>query len=88
MSQNLLYVNSVGNVIVKTDNFTDGTGNSSYIRNSVQLLSKDLINPGSLVIMDAIHLPFGVSRFSFVCSIRRDVSRTPPMESSSVLLGG
>jgi hypothetical protein len=57
--QKLLYVNSVGNVIARVDNFTSGAGNSSYVRNSVQLLSKDLITPGSLVIMDAIHMPFG-----------------------------
>ncbi|KAH9482063.1 putative glycosidase C21B10.07 [Psilocybe cubensis] len=57
--QNLLFVNSVGNVIVKTDNFTDGTGNASFVRNSLQLLSKDPITPGTLMIMDAVHMPFG-----------------------------
>ncbi|KJA22372.1 glycoside hydrolase family 16 protein [Hypholoma sublateritium FD-334 SS-4] len=57
--QNLLFVNSVGNVIVKTDNFTSGVGNASFVRNSLQLLSKEQITPGTLVIMDAIHMPFG-----------------------------
>ncbi|KAF8909672.1 concanavalin A-like lectin/glucanase domain-containing protein [Gymnopilus junonius] len=57
--QQLLYVNQVGNVIVKVDNFTSGVGNASYVRNSVQMLSKNPITPGSLVIMDAIHMPFG-----------------------------
>jgi hypothetical protein len=57
--QQLLHVNSVGNVIVKVDNFTSGVGNASYVRNSVQLLSKSPITPGHLVIMDAIHMPFG-----------------------------
>ncbi|PPQ68671.1 hypothetical protein CVT26_002953 [Gymnopilus dilepis] len=57
--QKLLYVNDVGNVIVKVDNFTSGVGNASFVRNSVQMLSKDFITPGSLVIFDAIHMPFG-----------------------------
>lgn len=59
--QRLLYVNSVGNVIMKVDNTTSGVGNASYVRNSVQILSKTPITPGHLVIMDAIHMPFGVS---------------------------
>jgi len=54
-------MNSVGNVIVKVDNFTNGAGNSSYVRNTLQILSKDPITPGSLIIMDAVHMPFGVS---------------------------
>ncbi|KDR84638.1 hypothetical protein GALMADRAFT_237520 [Galerina marginata CBS 339.88] len=57
--QNLLFVNSVGNVIMKTDNFTNGASDSTYVRNSVQLLSKDPITPGTLMIMDAVHMPFG-----------------------------
>jgi hypothetical protein len=57
--QQLLYVNPAGNVIARVDNFTSGVGNSSYVRNSVQLLSQDFITPGSLVIMDAVHMPFG-----------------------------
>lgn len=70
--QNLLFVNSVGNVIVKTDNFTSGVGNASYVRNSLQLLSKEQITPGSLVIMDAIHMPFGVSLLHiFIHTIQR-----------------
>jgi len=44
---------------VRTDNFTNGGTNLSYVRNSVQMLSKESITPGSLVIMDAVHMPFG-----------------------------
>ncbi|KDR67418.1 hypothetical protein GALMADRAFT_258371 [Galerina marginata CBS 339.88] len=59
LDQKLLFVNPAGNVVMRADNFTSGAGNASYVRNSVQVLSKDPITPGSLVIMDAVHMPFG-----------------------------
>jgi len=49
------------NVIIKVDNSTSGVGNPTYGRPSVKLLSNDTIGPGSLLIFDAIHLPFGCS---------------------------
>lgn len=59
-AQNLTFLNSAGNYIVKVDNTTSGVGNTTFGRPSVKLLSDYTIGPGNLVIMDAVHLPFGV----------------------------
>ena len=59
--QKLVFVNDVGNTVIKVDNFTDGSGNSSYLRNTVKILSDYTVYTGDLVMMDAVHMPFGVS---------------------------
>ncbi|KAJ7885003.1 concanavalin A-like lectin/glucanase domain-containing protein, partial [Mycena leptocephala] len=50
--QNLTSVNGAGNVCPP---------NGTYGRNTVLMYSKDTISSGSLVIMDAVHIPFGCS---------------------------
>jgi hypothetical protein len=66
-SGGLINVNSAGNAIVKVDNTTSDPAPgpfSTFGRNTVLLISKDTINIGSLVVMDAVHIPFGVSPYS------------------------
>jgi hypothetical protein len=59
-AQGLAVVNSAGNAIIKVDNTT--VGNSpTFGRPSVKMLSSNSISENSLLIMDAVHMPFGVS---------------------------
>jgi len=58
---NLTYVDSNGRAIIKVDNTTNGAGDPTFGRNSVYLMSNELMNIGSLLIFDANHIPFGCS---------------------------
>jgi len=59
-AQGLAVVNSAGNAIIKVDNTTTGMS-PTYGRASVKMLSENSISENSLVIMDAVHMPFGCS---------------------------
>lgn len=59
--QGLATVNSAGNVIIKVDNTTSGANNPTFGRNSIKILSNGALTVGSLMIMDAVHMPFGCS---------------------------
>ncbi|KAL5631136.1 hypothetical protein ACGC1H_006839 [Rhizoctonia solani] len=62
MAQQLAYVNPAGNAIVKVDNTTVGSPqDSGYGRASVKMNSTQPFTKGSLVIMDALHFPYGCS---------------------------
>jgi len=58
---NLTYVDSSGHVIIKVDNTTNGAGDPTFGRNTVYLESLQMMTMGSLLILDANHIPFGCS---------------------------
>ncbi|EEB94375.1 hypothetical protein MPER_06823, partial [Moniliophthora perniciosa FA553] len=60
--QNLAFVDSLtGHAIVRVDNTSNIEASPSVHRNSVKLISKDAYPVGSLIIIDAIHIPYGCS---------------------------
>ncbi|KAL5500975.1 hypothetical protein ACEPAH_9362 [Sanghuangporus vaninii] len=59
--QQLTFLNSAGNFIIKVDNTTNGQGNSTFGRPSVKILSSYTISSGNLVLFDAVHMPYGCS---------------------------
>ncbi|KAF8801580.1 hypothetical protein BYT27DRAFT_7198151 [Phlegmacium glaucopus] len=57
----LTYVNSAGNAVIKVDNTTTILPAPLIYRNSVRLTSTDPYGLGSLIIIDALHIPYGCS---------------------------
>lgn len=55
----LAFVNSAGNAIIKVDNTSTVTFNQK--RNSIRITTKDHFTVGSLWISDMTHVPYGVS---------------------------
>ncbi|KAG9119430.1 hypothetical protein FRC07_005550 [Ceratobasidium sp. 392] len=60
LQQQLAYVDNRGHAIVKVDNTTVGQGDT-YGRASIKINSTATFGKGSLVIMDAWHMPYGCS---------------------------
>ncbi|KAJ3832919.1 concanavalin A-like lectin/glucanase domain-containing protein [Lentinula raphanica] len=61
VSNNLTYVDTNGHVIIKVDNTTDANGDTTFGRNSVYLESNNAMTIGSLLVLDAVHIPYGCS---------------------------
>ncbi|KAI5115817.1 hypothetical protein M0805_005589 [Coniferiporia weirii] len=59
--EQLTFLNSAGNFIIKVDNTTDGSNDPTFGRPSVKLLSNYTFTSGNLILFDAVHLPFGCS---------------------------
>ncbi|GAA5967336.1 hypothetical protein JCM11641_000515 [Rhodosporidiobolus odoratus] len=58
-SSDIAYINHAGNAIIKVDNTTH-LANGAF-RDSVRITSQSTYDIGSLVVFDALHLPFGCS---------------------------
>ena len=63
---NLTFLNSAGNYIIKVDNTTSGANDPTFGRPSVKVLSNYTFGENSLIIMDAVHMPFGVRPLQFM----------------------
>ncbi|THU98972.1 hypothetical protein K435DRAFT_513777 [Dendrothele bispora CBS 962.96] len=61
LSSNLTFIDSNGRAVIKVDNTTNGAGDITFGRNSVYLMSNELMTIGSLLVFDATHIPFGCS---------------------------
>ncbi|KAJ2931045.1 hypothetical protein H1R20_g6053, partial [Candolleomyces eurysporus] len=61
-SKRLTYVNDAGNAIIQVDNTTTLVRNADVVnRDSIRLTSLDSYGMGSLIVMDALHIPYGCS---------------------------
>ncbi|KAF8336995.1 concanavalin A-like lectin/glucanase domain-containing protein [Cantharellus anzutake] len=61
-AQKLVYLNDKGNAVIKVDNVTVGQpADTTFGRNSVLMTSLAQIQVGSLVLFDALHMPYGCS---------------------------
>ncbi|KAF5349018.1 hypothetical protein D9758_012674 [Tetrapyrgos nigripes] len=61
LASNLTFVDSNGHAIIKVDNTTNGAGDPIFGRNTVYLMSNEMMSIGSLLVFDANHIPFGCS---------------------------
>ncbi|TDL22536.1 hypothetical protein BD410DRAFT_207110 [Rickenella mellea] len=61
LQEGLVSVNAAGHAIIKVDNTTDGTQDPTFGRPSVKILSNATVPAGSLVILDAVFMPYGCS---------------------------
>lgn len=62
--QQLAFVNSAGNAIIKVDNTTNNL-QINQDRNSVNIATKDHFAMGSVWVADMLHVPYGVSHHFF-----------------------
>ncbi|KAH8109492.1 concanavalin A-like lectin/glucanase domain-containing protein [Phellopilus nigrolimitatus] len=61
LTSQLAFVNSAGHAIIKVDNTTNGASDPTFGRASIKMSSNATVPQGSLVVMDAVHVPFGCS---------------------------
>ncbi|KAF8971847.1 concanavalin A-like lectin/glucanase domain-containing protein [Flammula alnicola] len=61
VSKGLTLINSAGNAVVKVDNTTTILPAPIVNRESIRLTSLDSYGAGSLIIIDAVHIPYGCS---------------------------
>ncbi|GAA5834858.1 hypothetical protein JCM5353_004902 [Sporobolomyces roseus] len=69
-SQDLAYLNSAGNAIIKVDN--SSTVAYGGLRDSVRITTNDAYGIGSLFVFDALHTPYGCSVWSSMWSHARE----------------
>ncbi|KAF8967492.1 concanavalin A-like lectin/glucanase domain-containing protein [Flammula alnicola] len=61
VSKGLTFINGAGNAVVAVDNTTTILPAPTVNRNSIRLTSLDSYGAGSLIIIDAVHIPYGCS---------------------------
>ncbi|KAK7435773.1 hypothetical protein VKT23_019471 [Stygiomarasmius scandens] len=59
--KHMTFVDLNGRAIISVDNTTDGRTDGNFGRDTVYLVSNNPVNFGSLVVFDAVHIPFGCS---------------------------
>ncbi|TFK33299.1 concanavalin A-like lectin/glucanase domain-containing protein [Crucibulum laeve] len=60
-SKQLVYINDAGNAVIKLDTTADIAQAPVVHRDSIRLTSRDTYGMGSLIIIDALHIPYGCS---------------------------
>ncbi|KAF8629542.1 hypothetical protein AX15_003393 [Amanita polypyramis BW_CC] len=60
-SERLAYVNAAGNAVMKVDNTTTITPAPLIHRSSIRITSQDTYGAGNLILIDALHIPYGCS---------------------------